>query len=109
MRQACTGKRGHEEDRPEVRRRVTALMGEGRQSDDRDPEGALLGFRSSPRTMPLRRSISAISTGAVRGQVPEREAPGPSKNFWRVRPSGRTSTITKPPEVLVSRSGDLTT
>ena len=40
------------------------------------------------RTTPLRRSMHATSTGAERGQVPEREAPGPSKSFWRVRPQG---------------------
>ena len=37
------------------------------------------------RTTPLRRSMDATPIGAERGQVPERAAPGPSKNFWRVR------------------------
>jgi len=39
-------------------------------------------------TTPLRRSLCATSTAAERGQVPEREAPGPRKKFWRVRPQG---------------------
>jgi hypothetical protein len=39
-------------------------------------------------TTPLRRSLCATSTAAERGQVPDREAPGPSKKFWRVRPQG---------------------
>jgi hypothetical protein len=45
-------------------------------------------LRPSVRTTPLRRSIRATSTAAERGQVPEREAPGLSKKFWRVRPQG---------------------
>ena len=48
----------------------------------------------SLRTTPLRRSMHATSTAAERGQVPEREAPGPSKKFWRVRPLGEPPTIT---------------
>jgi hypothetical protein len=45
-------------------------------------------FCVQSRTTPLRRSMCATSTAAERGQVPEREAPGPSKKFWRVRPQG---------------------
>jgi len=50
--------------------------------------------RSLYRTTPLRRSMYATSTAAERGQVPEREAPRPSKKFWRVRPQGEAPTIT---------------
>jgi hypothetical protein len=51
--------------------RNAADTGEGAQG--RSGIGAPAS-RRSPRTTPLRRSITAISTGAVRGQVPEREA-----------------------------------
>jgi hypothetical protein len=44
---------------------------------------------------------------ASEGQVPERAALGPSTNFWREGPLGRSSSITKQPEDLVSRAGDL--
>ena len=48
----------------------------------------------SLRTTLLRRSMHATSTAAERGQVPEREALGPSEKFWRVRPLGEPPTIT---------------
>jgi hypothetical protein len=85
--------------------RNAADTGEGAQG--RSGIGAPAS-RCSPRTTPLRRSITAISTGAVRGQVPEREARWAEQELLAGFPAGRTSTIATPPEVLVSRSGDLT-
>ena len=109
VRKECVGKRRHQEDRREVWRRVIALMDEGRtgtiatwkwrfpfsvlSSDD-----AAASFDDQP-----------TATGAVRGQVLEREARRAEQELLAASPAGRTSTITKPPEVLVSRSGDLTT
>ena len=62
----------------------------------------------SVRTAPMRRSLPALPTGSEAGSSSGEGSPWAEQEVLAGSPAGRTLTITKPPEVVVSRAGDLT-
>ena len=62
----------------------------------------------SVRRAPMRRSLPALPTGSEAGSSSGEGSPWAEQEVLEGSPAGRTSTITKPPEVVVSRAGDLT-
>jgi hypothetical protein len=61
----------------------------------------------SLRTTPLRRSMQATSTRDGAGSSSGEGSPWAEQEILVGSPAGRTPTITTPPEILASRSGDL--